>query len=110
MEHPFSPRGIPNATFVDLADSFLGQLQPVRADWPDSSCLLADIGEYLVRCFAALAYISERLVNEQHINDYAAQSVAEMKDETDFSDLRPLDYFDQKHLSLKSVAFVENST
>ncbi|EER45129.1 predicted protein [Histoplasma capsulatum H143] len=104
MPDPFSPRGIPDMAFVKLVEERRAQLSLVAADWPDSPCLLADIGEYLVRSAVILSHLAKDLADGQHIKVYATQTINDMKKDTDFSDLDPLDYFDAKHSSLKDLA------
>ncbi|KAG5296979.1 hypothetical protein I7I48_05958 [Histoplasma ohiense] len=104
MPDPFSPRGIPDMAFVELVEERRAQLSLVAADWPDSPCLLADIGEYLVRSAVILSHLAKDLADGQHIKVYATQTINDMKNDTDFSDLDPLDYFDSKHSSLKDLA------
>jgi len=104
MKGPLSPNGIPNGWLVDLIESHLTRLPPIAAGWPDSPCLLADIGEYLIRCIRTLSQLADELAQGQHINLYATQTIDDMNYDTDFSDLGLLDYFDNKHASLKSLA------
>ncbi|KLJ13167.1 hypothetical protein EMPG_11889 [Blastomyces silverae] len=104
MPDPFSPQGIPDISFVELVEDRRGQLSCVAADWPDSRCLLADIGEYLVRSAVILSHLAKDLADGHHIKTYATQTINDMKEATDFSDLDPLDYFDSKHSSLKELA------
>ncbi|OAT08716.1 hypothetical protein BDBG_04955 [Blastomyces gilchristii SLH14081] len=104
MPDPFSPQGIPDIAFVELLEDRRGQLGFVAADWPDSRCLLADIGEYLVRSAVILSHLAKDLADGHHIKTYAIQTINDMKETTDFSDLDPLDYFDSKHSSLKELA------
>ncbi|OJD28436.1 hypothetical protein ACJ73_00151 [Blastomyces percursus] len=104
MPDPFSPQGIPDIAFVELVEDRRGQLSFVAADWPDSCCLLADIGEYLVRSAVILSRLAKDLADGHHIKTYATQTINDMKETSDFSDLDPLDYFDSKHSSLKELA------
>jgi hypothetical protein len=69
--------------------------------WPDRGCLLADMGEYLVRSAWMLSRLAYSVVYGQYVDVYTRSKIAEMEREHDFSELDALDYLDEKHSSLK---------
>jgi hypothetical protein len=63
--------------------------------------LLADIGDYLLRCFAMLSQLANELANGTHISIYANQGIEYAVERSEFSDLDLLSYLNSKHQSLK---------
>ncbi|EXJ92218.1 hypothetical protein A1O3_00768 [Capronia epimyces CBS 606.96] len=70
----------------------------------ESGCLLADIGDYLVRCIVVLSRVAEELADGVHVRRYATAGIEYMEEGSGFSDLGLLSYMDNKHKSLRQLA------
>jgi hypothetical protein len=66
-----------------------------------SSCLLADIGDYLVRSSTVLSRLADSVASGPHIESYVNATMDVMERETGFSDLQLLEYMNSKHSSLQ---------
>ncbi|KFY16396.1 hypothetical protein V492_01381 [Pseudogymnoascus sp. VKM F-4246] len=97
--HDISSEGVRNIVQEKLPDIRI----PVP-EWQDSGCLLADMGDYLLRSTHHLSQLADGVVNAHHVYIYIKQRVDNIEQENDFSDLETLDYLDEKHNSLKLIA------
>ena len=101
-------RGTHDISSERVKDIIQEKLSTVRipvSEWRDSGCLLADMGDYLLRATHHLSQLADALVNGHHVDIYIKQRVEDTEQENDFSDLDILQYLDSKHNSLKSVRF-----
>ena len=71
----------------------------------ESSCLLADMGDFFVHILGVLSNIAASLAHGQDISIYSASRIEEHEKENDFSELGWLDYLNEKHEVLKLVLF-----
>lgn len=72
-------------------------------EWRGSGCLLADIGDFLVRASIIFSGLADAVVHGQHIDTHTELKIQEMEEDHDFSELSYLDYLNAKHLALKCV-------
>lgn len=75
-----------------IVQNQLEDLYMLSDEWCSSMCLLADIAELLRRATKLLTQLAKRLATGPHVETYAKLRFKEMNKETDFSDLRDLDY------------------
>lgn len=82
------------------------ELEAILASMPDrhaTSCMLHDLGNYLLRTTTLLARLSDKIVNGDEVHKYCDERILEMEVENDFSDLGSLGYMAEKHTTLKYV-------
>ena len=91
----------PNQWLDGIIKEKLAEIIRLVPQLPDQSCLLADMGEYLVRSTWMLSRLADSVVYGQHVDIYTRSKITEMEREHDFSELGTLDYLDEKHSSLK---------
>ncbi|KAE9378262.1 hypothetical protein N431DRAFT_435425 [Stipitochalara longipes BDJ] len=72
--------------------------------WDDVGCTLAEIGDFLVRATSILSKLAEHVVYGEHIRIYTEMKIQESENDNDFSELNFLDYLEDKHKALKSIA------
>jgi len=95
-------QSLSEASWLDsIIAAELTNAQHNAQEWRTTSCLLQDIGNFLARTTTILSKVADHVVNGEEIHRYAAGRVREMDDETDMSELDPLDYLQSKHTSLK---------
>ncbi len=87
----------------DIVQEKLSTVRVPLPEWQDSGCLLADMGDYLLRSTHHLSQLAAGVVNGPHVDTYITQRVEGIEQENDFSDLVTLEYLEQKHNSLRSV-------
>jgi len=87
----------------NIVEEKLATIRIPLPEWQDSGCLLADMGQFLLRSTHHLSQLANSVANGHHVDIYIKQKVEDIEQESDFSDLETLDYLDQKHNSLKSV-------
>lgn len=107
LDHVFLDQPIHNEVLSKLVRSKLGDIltlvpSPTKHDI-NSSCLLADIGDYLLRSLKILARLADDLTNGPHIESHAREIIELMSNENDFSELDILEYMSSKHGSIQCV-------
>ena len=70
-------------------------------EWQQTPCLLQDLGDFLTRTTTLLSQLAEKVVNGDEVMEYANNRIREMEEEQDLSELRQLDYMNDKHHTLK---------
>jgi len=105
IAHVFIAEASSNEWLQSLVSSALRDIVADFSASPSASsapqCLLADAGDYLIRCVAILSRLSGRLADGDHVKIYARQGIDVMDDRDGFSDLDFLGYMDSKHKSLR---------
>lgn len=81
----------------------LEQIVASQPPLPDSGCLLEDLGIFLVQASAVLSRLSRGVVDGEHINTYAKNTIEIMTIQDGFSNLQPIDYMHDKHNTLKYI-------
>lgn len=85
-----------------IEERLLSELPRIATDmpWPTAhtGCLLADIGNYLVRILHVLASFAENLLDEKLISGYIDARIQELAAEDDLS---TANYIDDKHVALQ---------
>lgn len=100
-------QNIPSASSHDrwlttLVRKELEELVMLSDEWTSSGCLLADIGEFLRQATGLLSQLAAVLANGGHVQTYAKVRLKEMSKQTDFSDLRHVDYMNAQHNRIRS--------
>jgi hypothetical protein len=91
-----------NNTWLEtIVKKELAQILANQPPLPDSGCLLADIGNFLVQAIATLSQLSRSVVTGEHVDIFVKSRIEEMENQDGFSNLMPMDYMHDKHNSLK---------
>ncbi|KAK4032195.1 hypothetical protein C8A01DRAFT_41362 [Parachaetomium inaequale] len=98
----------PAGRYPELSDMVRREVEGLlRSGHPkmkqDSDCLFSNIQNYLELLLWLLPKLAERLLSGPHVAAYINAQIAEVNDETDFSDLDRVNTLCEQQLSLWSV-------
>lgn len=86
-----------NLTATHLAEIVAALPQPEV----NTGCILADIGNYLIRSMTMLSQLSIILANGHHVRQYADKGLDFVYRANGFSDLDIIHYMNSKHQALR---------
>jgi hypothetical protein len=70
---------------------------------PRSDCLFSNIRNYLALLVTLLPKLAEQLLSSPHVASYINTQIAEVDDDTDFSDLQRFNTLCEQQMSLRLV-------
>jgi hypothetical protein len=100
----------PNIWLENISRQEIADIRNSSIERQDSGCVLADMGDFLVRATLLLSQLPDSMTAEKHVSIYTSAKLEEMDRKDDFSELHGLDYLHKKHASLKSVPHKPSSS
>lgn len=87
-----------NQRRIDESIEFIVRQELAR---DEAACMLALIGDFVVKATKSLSKLTDALVVGEHIIANSTELMEEMVEEDGFSDLSYVDYMEDKHATLR---------